>query len=137
MFIERCSMDSPGLDRALRLKSNARRGGVIENIHMRDVEIGRVSEALLTVDFLYEEGPKGEFPPVVRDIVFDRIVSHASPRLFFMVGFEGATIDRISISNSTFSGVSAAEVMEHVGKVDLDHVTIERDKNIRSKSSRQ
>jgi unsaturated rhamnogalacturonyl hydrolase len=137
VFIENCKMDSPNLDRALRLKSNARRGGVIDSIYMRNVEIGQVSEALLTVDFLYEEGAQGSHPPVVRDIFIDRITSHASPRVFYMTGFEGATIDNIHLSNSTFSGVHASEVMEHVGNVLLDHVTIEHDKNVRSKSSRQ
>ncbi|HVQ65011.1 MAG TPA: glycoside hydrolase family 28 protein [Terriglobia bacterium] len=33
VFAERCRMDSPQLDRALRLKTNSVRGGVIERIH--------------------------------------------------------------------------------------------------------
>jgi unsaturated rhamnogalacturonyl hydrolase len=137
VFIENCKMDSPKLDRALRLKSNARRGGVIDSIYMRNIEIGQVSEAMLTVDLLYEEGVKGNFPPTVKDIFIDSVTSHASPRVFYMVGFEGATIDNIHVANSTFSGVRASEVIEHVGNVVLDHVTIEHDKNVRSKSSRQ
>ena len=56
VFVEDCNMDSPNLDRALRFKSNARRGGVIENVFMRNVEVGRVAEAVLTIDFLYETG---------------------------------------------------------------------------------
>ena len=38
-------MDSPNLDRALRFKSNAIRGGVLENVFMRNVEIGREQPA--------------------------------------------------------------------------------------------
>ena len=136
VFIEDCRMDSPNLDRALRLKSNARRGGVIENIFMRKVEIGRVAEAILTVDFLYEEGPKGTFPPVARDIVIENVTSQSSPRLFFITGFEGATIDRIKVSNSIFRGVETAEVIVHAGRIELDHVTIEPAKLPRSLSSR-
>ena len=37
IFAERCRMDSPRLDRALRFKTNAVRGGVIEHVSMRDV----------------------------------------------------------------------------------------------------
>jgi hypothetical protein len=33
IFIENNRMDSPSLDRALRLKSNARRGGVIDGVY--------------------------------------------------------------------------------------------------------
>ena len=68
IFIENNRMDSPHLDRALRLKSNARRGGTIENVYLRNVQIGKVSEAVLTIDFLYEEGPNGDFPPTERNI---------------------------------------------------------------------
>ena len=68
VFIENNRMDSPNLERALRLKSNARRGGVIENVFMRNVEVGQVSEALLTIDFMYEEGSRGNFPPTARNI---------------------------------------------------------------------
>src|SRR5512141_2279296 len=67
VFVENCKMDSPHLDRALRLKNNAARGGLLEHIYMRDVTVGQLAESVLQVDFLYEEGPNGNFPPVVRD----------------------------------------------------------------------
>ena len=37
VFVENCTMDSPNLDRALRFKNNAMRGGTLEHIYMRDV----------------------------------------------------------------------------------------------------
>ena len=40
VFAEDCTMDSPNLDRALRIKTNSLRGGVVENIYMRNVTIG-------------------------------------------------------------------------------------------------
>ncbi len=136
VFIEDCRMDSPNLDRALRLKSNARRGGAIENIFMRKVEVGRVAEAILTVDFLYEEGPKGSFPPTARNIVIEHVTSRSSPRIFFITGFEGATIDGIRVADSTFKGVETSEVIVHAGRIELDHVTVEPAKLPRSLSSR-
>ena len=42
VFVENCKMDSPNLNGVLRLKSNAQRGGVIENVFMRNVEVGFV-----------------------------------------------------------------------------------------------
>jgi len=129
-------MDSPHLDRVLRLKSNAQRGGVIEDIYMRRIDVGHVSEALLTVDFLYEEGAHGAFPPVVRNIFFDHVTVHASPRVFFVTGFAGATIDGIHVSHSTISGVSAPEVVEQAGRIELDGVEIVPAGQTRSLSSR-
>lgn len=136
VFVEDCTMDSPHLDRALRLKSNAKRGGVIEDIYLRRVDVGHVSEALLTVDFLYEEGAHGGFPPVVRNIYFDQVTVHSSPRVFFITGFPGATIDGIHVARSTIGGVSAPEVIEQAGRIDLDAVQVIPATQTRSLSSR-
>ena len=35
-------MDSPHLDRALAIKSNAARGGLLEHIYMRDVTVEKL-----------------------------------------------------------------------------------------------
>lgn len=137
VFVEHCRMDSPNLDRALRFKSNARRGGVIENIFMRDVTVGRVSEAVLTIDFLYDTGAAGDYRPVLRNVSLDRVQSTSSPRVTWIVGFPGVTIENVNFSNCTFRGVDAAEVMNHAGSVSFRNVTIEPAKKNRSSNSPQ
>jgi unsaturated rhamnogalacturonyl hydrolase len=118
-------MDSPDLDRALRLKSNARRGGVLENVFMRKVRIGRVAEAVLTIDLLYEEGASGSWPPVVRNVNLENITSENSPRVLNIRGFKGATIEGIRVSNSSFHGLKNPDVVEHAGTVEMHHVSRE------------
>jgi polygalacturonase len=78
IFAERCKLDSPQLDRALRLKNNSQRGGLIERVYMRDVTVGQVKEAVVSIDFNYEEGDNGDFPPVVRDIEVRNVTSSKS-----------------------------------------------------------
>jgi unsaturated rhamnogalacturonyl hydrolase len=124
VFVENCEMDSPELDRALRFKNNAVRGGILENVFMRNVKIGRVGEAVLTIDLLYEEGAKGAFKPIVRNVQLDNITSSASPRVLYIRGFPGAVVENIRISNSTFSGVTETDVVSHVGTITLNNVTI-------------
>ena len=135
IFVENCEMDSPELDRALRFKNNAVRGGILENVFMRNVRIGRVGEAVLTIDLLYEEGAKGAFKPVVRNVQLDNITSSASPRVLFIRGFEGAVIDNIRISNSTFRGVTETEVVTHTGSISFRNVTIEPARQVRGLNS--
>lgn len=135
VFVENCVMDSPDLDRALRFKSNAVRGGVLENVFMRNVKVGRVGEAVLTIDLLYEEGAKGDFKTVVRNVELDNVTSTASPRVMFIRGFEGAIIDGIRIRNSTFKGVTATEVVTHTGGISMQNVTIEPAKALRGLNS--
>lgn len=125
VFVENCTMDSPELDRALRFKNNAMRGGVLENVFMRDVKIGRVGEAVVTIDLLYEEGARGAFPPTVRNVQLDRVEATAAPRLFYIRGFPGATIDDIRLNDSTIKGIAQAEVIQHAGAISLRNVTLE------------
>ena len=135
VFVEDCAMDSPNLDRALRFKNNAVRGGILENVFMRNVRIGRVGEAVLTIDLLYEEGAQGAFPPIVRNVQLDHITSSASPRVMYIRGFEGAIIDNIRLSNSTFNNVTDPEVVTHAGTITLSHVTIQPAKPAKSLNS--
>ncbi|HEX9782828.1 MAG TPA: glycoside hydrolase family 88 protein, partial [Opitutaceae bacterium] len=132
VFVEDCVMDSPNLDRGLRFKNNAVRGGILENVFMRNVQIGQVGEAVLTIDLLYEEGDQGAHKPIVRNVSLDNVTSSASPRVMYIVGFEGAIVDNIRFTDCTFSGVSETEVLRHAGTVTFSNVTIEPAKKPRS-----
>ena len=125
VFVENCTMDSPELDRALRFKNNAVRGGILENVFMRDVKIGKVVEAVVTIDLLYEEGANGTFMPTVRNVQLDRVEATAAPRLFYIRGFEGATIEDIRVNDSVFKGLTEAEVIQHAGAISLRNVRLE------------
>lgn len=135
VFVENCRMDSPNLDRALRFKSNARRGGIVENIYMRNVEIGRVAEAVLTIDFLYETGAEGPHRPVVRNVRIEKVTSVSSPRVMWIAGFPGATIDGISFADCIFKGVETSEQIQQAGTISLRNVTIEPARKGRSRNS--
>lgn len=124
IFVEQCTMDSPNLERGLRFKSNARRGGVIENIFMRNVTIGHVKEAVITVDFLYEEGSRGSFQPVLRNVQVENVTAKSTPRVFYIASFAGATVDGIRLAHCKFIGVDTAEFIQHAGRIVLDDVTI-------------
>ncbi|HVT40653.1 MAG TPA: glycoside hydrolase family 28 protein, partial [Gemmatimonadaceae bacterium] len=88
VFVWDCNMDSPRLDRALRLKNNAMRGGVIEHVYMRDVTVGEVADSVLSIDFQYEEGPNGAFHPLVRDVELRNVTSRRSAYALYLRGFE-------------------------------------------------
>jgi unsaturated rhamnogalacturonyl hydrolase len=136
VFVENCDMDSPHLDRALRFKDNAERGGILENVFMRNVTVGRVGESVLTIDMLYEEGAKGSHPAVVRNVQISNVSSIASPRVMYIVAYPGAVIDRIKFVDCTFRGVESAEVIATSGSIEFHNVTIEPRIKPRSKSTR-
>ena len=128
VYAERNKMDSPNLDRALRLKNNAMRGGVLEHIYMRDVQVGQLADAVLQVDFLYEEGANGGFPPVVRDVELLRVTSKKSNYALYLRGYDKGTIDDIRVIDCTFDGVAKPDVVEHVTALVRRNVVVNGEK---------
>ena len=114
VFAERCRMDSPNLDRALRFKNNAARGGTLEHVYMRDVTVGQVADAVLQIDYLYEEGPNGAFAPVVRDVEMKNVTSTKSKYGLYLRGIERGTIADVRIIDCRFDNVEKPNVIERV-----------------------
>ena len=112
VFVEDCEMSSPHLNCALRLKSNAVRGGVIQNIFMRNVNVGQLSDSVLQIDFLYEEGTNGPYQPVARNVAMENINVGETPRVLNIRGFPGAEISGVRIYNSTFKRVAGPDVVQ-------------------------
>ena len=124
IFAEKCRMDSPQLDRALRIKTNSVRGGTIEGVYMRDVTVGQVAEAVVTINFFYEEGEGGAYLPVVRDIDVRNVTSQKSQHALLLRGFKNAPISGVRIENCTFNGVEKDDVLENVKGVELRNVRV-------------
>jgi polygalacturonase len=117
IFAERCRMDSPRLDRALRFKTNSVRGGTIERVAMRRVTVGEVAEAIVTADFFYEEGDAGRFTPVLRDVDVSEVTSRKSQYVLLLRGYGRSPVSNLRISDCSFDGVARADVLEHVRDV--------------------
>ena len=124
VFAENNKMDSPNLQRALRLKTNAGRGGFLENVFMRNCEVGQVSDSILTIDLVYGRVTEGAFKPVVRNVLMENITSKKSPRVLSIVGIPTSTIENIRVVNCTFSGVEGADILAYSGDVAYKNVTV-------------
>jgi polygalacturonase len=124
IFAERCRMDSPRLDRVLRFKSNAERGGVIEHVAMRDVTVGEVAEAIVAADFYYEEGDSGAFTPVLRDVEIRHVTSRKSKYAFLLKGYERSPVSDVRVTDCTFDGVASADVLQSVHNLTLSNVRV-------------
>ena len=75
--------------------------------------------------------------PIVRNVHIENVTSRSSPRVMWVVGFPGVTIDDIHFRNCTFRGVEAAEVVSHAGSFSFENVTIEPARKGRSLNSPQ
>ena len=124
IFAEGCRMDSPNLDRALRIKTNAVRGGTVERVYMRNITVGQVAEALVTVDFYYEEGDKGAYTPTVRDIEVRNVTSKKSAYALLLRGYARSPIADVRLVDCTFDNVAKPDVLECVKDLTLSNVKI-------------
>jgi len=114
VFAEDCVMDSPNLERALRIKTNSMRGGIVENIFMRNVTVGEVSDAVIRVYFHYSEGDVGNHTPVVRNIQVKNVTSKKSTYGLLLDGYERSPITNVRLENCRFDGVLKNNVLNHV-----------------------
>jgi polygalacturonase len=124
VFVENCNLDSPNLEQALRFKTNAMRGGTIEHIYFRNITVGQVSNAVLQVDFQYEEGEKGPEKPIVRDIHIQNVTCKKSKYALQLRGFAASPIQDIHIDDCTFDGAAQPNVLEHVSNLKATRVKI-------------
>jgi polygalacturonase len=112
-------MDSPILERMLRIKTNSIRGGVIENVFFRNIKVGQVSDAVMQIDFYYEEGDAGSFTPLVRNVELKNIESNKSKFAIWIRSYDRSPAVNVNIENCTFNNVSEANVLENVRNLSL------------------
>ena len=111
VYAENCEMDSPSLDRVLRIKTNSCRGGIIENINMRNITVGQCGEAVLKVNTDYEprEVCCRGFYPIVRNVTMENVTCQKSKYGVMIVGYDDPkldyTVSDITVRNCQFNGV--------------------------------
>ena len=123
IFASNCYMDSPNLDRALRIKTNSLRGGTVENIYLKDITVGTVSDAAIRVNYFYGEGDIAEFTPIVRNIEIQNMVCQQSKYAFRLEGYERSKISDIRLKNCSFN-VSSNSILNNIENMALNNVDI-------------
>ncbi|GAA3966273.1 exopolygalacturonase PelB [Actinomadura viridis] len=124
VFAEDNVMDSPNLDRALRIKTNSVRGGVVENVYFRDNEVLEVGQEVIWINFFYEEGDAGAFTPTVRGVHVEDLKSNGGQYALYLRGYERSPISDVTITNATFDNVGTPMLLEHVRDLRLTNVLI-------------
>ncbi|MFY0688550.1 MAG: glycoside hydrolase family 28 protein [Cyclobacteriaceae bacterium] len=136
-----------GTDIGLRFKSTRGRGGVVENIHIRNVNMTNIAtdairfnlfytgnspviepeQKQVNVDSLMALIPEvSEETPSFKSIFMDNIVSIGAQRSIYLQGLPEMNIKDISISNSTFVGKRGMECFDG-SNITLDNVIIGSD----------
>ena len=95
---------SPDLTYALRLKTNARRGGFVEQIMLSNSVMDAVHGAAVHGTMLYEDGRNGNSLPVFRDITIENIEACGGDYGIFLEAFPEVPITGLTLRNIRIDG---------------------------------
>lgn len=95
---------SPNLTYALRLKTNAKRGGYVEQVMLCDSEMEHVHGAAVHGTMLYEDGRNGDSLPVFRDITIENITAQGGDYGIFLEAFPEVPITGLVLRNIRIDG---------------------------------
>lgn len=122
VYVENCVMDSPELDRAIRIKSNSRRGGLVENVFVRNIKVGEVKESVLGIDLHYgvHGNQTGTFMPQVQNIFIENTtVKNGGLYGILAKGHKGFPIKNIRFQDVVIEKVETDYLIENVEGVKL------------------
>ena len=129
VYAENCVMDSPHLERILRIKTNNCRGGQVQNINMRNVVVGQCKEAVVKINLDYERKEicyRG-FEPIVNNVNVENVTCQKSDYGVLIIGRDTLeNVYDINIKNCKFDGV-VKEPVKITGKtrnVKFDNLVI-------------
>lgn len=118
-----CVMDSPNLDRILRLKTSSSRGGIIENIFMKDVKAGAYKDAAITCNMFYEN--PGNFMPTIRNVWVENLdVSNGGNFGIYVHAYPESPVEHLKLINCDIRGVKTPIQIDHVSDFQLTNVKI-------------
>lgn len=117
--------DSPALTYPLRLKANALRGGIIENVWLRHSRVRRVRDAVVHATMNYAEGIYGDHLPRFRNIVIEDLQASGGEYGLFIEGLPQSPIDGLVLKDIHITDVENPLHAAHWGSgVQMENVTI-------------
>ncbi len=120
VFAENCNMSSPNLGTVLRFKTNSLRGGIIENIFMRNCTVGQIATGdILDVDMYYQEGDVSTFTPVIRNIEIDSVTCSKSASVWNIDAYQRSPLSDIKIIDCNFNSAASTGTLSNVNRLQI------------------
>jgi len=118
-----CTMNSPNLDRILRLKTSSSRGGIIENIFMKDIKVGTYKSAAVSMDMFYEQ--PGNFMPTIRNVWVENVdIEKGGEFGIYIRAYKESPVENFKMINCTIHDVKTPMQVDYVKNMQLLNVTI-------------
>jgi polygalacturonase len=123
-----CDMSSPNLVRAIRLKSNRYRAGVVENVFVRDIRVGEVRSTAILINQNYSEKSEVIYGPekytVFRNIFVEGLTCERAEYAVQIIGVEEQPIENVQIIDCMFENVEKENLLQYVEGSRFENVLI-------------
>lgn len=118
-----CQMDSPNLDRVLRIKTSSSRGGIIENVFMKDVQVGTFREAAVKCNMFYEK--PGNHIPTIRNIWVENLrVEKGGQYALMVAAYKESPVTNLRMVNCDIQGIKEPFKVDYVKNLIFEDVNI-------------
>ena len=128
LYVEDCVMDSPQLDRVIRIKTSTCRGGLIENVFVRNIKVGQCNEAVLRINLKYEsrEQCNRGFDPTVRNVHLKNVTCEKSRYGIVAIGLDDDKhVSNVSLEDCRFNNVKEnGNRIENVSDITMKNLYI-------------
>lgn len=126
IYAQNCIMNSPNLDRAIRIKSNACRGGVMRRFYFRDIKVGQVHEAVVKINMFYGKENESDcnYIPTLDSVFINNVTSKNSRYALNLKGREGKPVTHIFIDNCSFENVKLPNEINNIQNLNIQNTTI-------------
>tara|TARA_R110002050_G_scaffold273113_1_gene417076 strand:+ start:81117 stop:82544 length:1428 start_codon:yes stop_codon:yes gene_type:complete len=127
VYVRNCKMDSPNLDRAIRIKTNTLRGGFVENIFVKNIQVGQVKEAVLKINTYYGiyANQEGNFIPSIKNIHLEDIeVENGGKYGVLIKGRAENPVKNVTLTNVHIKGAETDLSVENSEPIIFKNTTI-------------
>ncbi|QKL23033.1 glycoside hydrolase family 28 protein [Bacillus altitudinis] len=124
VYAEDNVMDSPNLDRALRIKTNSVRGGTIEHIYFKNNLVKSLKHEVVCIDMMYEEGDAGPHRPVVRHIEVEGLKSSGGRYGVKIAAYSHSPVTHFKMKDCVIDDVMYPLSLEHAVSPSFQKVVI-------------
>lgn len=127
VYVRNCKMDSPNLDRAIRIKTNTLRGGFVENVFVKDIQVGQVKEAFLKINTYYAiyDNQEGDHIPSIRNIHIENVTVEDGGKYGILIqGREENPVENITFKNVTIKKAEMPMRIENSEPIQFTNTTI-------------
>ncbi|MCG9972885.1 glycoside hydrolase family 28 protein [Christiangramia crocea] len=127
VFVRNCRMDSPNLDRAIRIKTNTIRGGFVDGVYVKDLQVGQVKEAVLKINTYYAiyDNQEGNYIPEIRNIFLENVqVENGGEYGLLIKGREQSPVQNVRLKNVSIKSTKVPLNIENCEPVIFLNTTI-------------